>query len=90
MTDTCEKNGRTISTGEISLAEQMPCARHSAGCFMGLGFSNNIVWAMQIIFFLSPGLMAECLHEEDCRLNNSYSNSSYSNVDRNRSCLLRA
>ena len=28
---------------------------------------------MQIIFFLSPRLMAECLHEEDCRLNNSYS-----------------
>ena len=54
VTDTCEKNGRTISTGEISLAEQMPRARHSTGCFMGLGFSNNMVWAMQIILFLSP------------------------------------
>ena len=34
VTDTCEKNGRTISTGEISLAEQMPRARHSAECFI--------------------------------------------------------
>lgn len=50
VTDMCLKNGSTISTGEISIVEQVLCARHHVGCFMGLCFLTVVQCGSQRLF----------------------------------------